>query len=218
MHAELGTELVFAMRQHAASRIVLCSVAASAITAELVEIVEHHQPGITIERFTASKLQAGMRNAYAPPASLGPDRFAAAIGARAHFPAGALVIANFGTATTVDTVDPEGTFLGGVILPGLATMTRSMSEATACLPDETGRIMQGAGAQVEFPDRTGLAMAEGVARAQQGAVATTLQIAQARFGTTTLVLCGGAARVMLVRFADARWIEHAVLDGLSVSL
>jgi hypothetical protein len=97
-------------------------------------------------------------------------------------------------------------------------MMRSLPAAAACLPDETERIMHGAAAPVEFPNFTGLAMAEGVARAQEGAVAATLQIARARFGTTTLVLCGGAARVMMVRFADAHLIEHAVLDGLSASL
>jgi type III pantothenate kinase len=70
---------------------------------------------------------------YDPPASLGVDRLLAAIGAadRHGMP---VLIADCGTATTLDAVDPDGAFVGGAILCGLATQRDALAERTALLP------------------------------------------------------------------------------------
>jgi hypothetical protein len=39
-----------------------------------------------------------------------------------------------GTATTIDTLDADGNFLGGVIMPGVGLMLRSLAHGTAALP------------------------------------------------------------------------------------
>ena len=47
----------------------------------------------------------------------------------------AVVVADVGTAITVDLVDEQGVFLGGVIAPGFRIASKALSEATAMLPE-----------------------------------------------------------------------------------
>jgi type III pantothenate kinase len=70
---------------------------------------------------------------YPKPASIGADRLANAVAARAMFGAPALVV-DFGTAVTFDVVDARGRYVGGIIAPGLAAMTDYLHEKTALLP------------------------------------------------------------------------------------
>lgn len=66
------------------------------------------------------------------PREVGADRVANAIGAIDRF--GAPVVAvDFGTATTVDLVGPDGAYVGGVIAPGVRTGAEALVEATAAL-------------------------------------------------------------------------------------
>ncbi len=46
----------------------------------------------------------------------------------------AVVVADFGTAVTIDLVDEKGVFLGGAICPGLEISARALKEHTAQLP------------------------------------------------------------------------------------
>lgn len=70
---------------------------------------------------------------YPKPASIGADRLANAVAARARF--GAPVIAvDFGTAVTFDVINARGDYAGGIIAPGLAAMTDYLHEKTALLP------------------------------------------------------------------------------------
>ena len=70
---------------------------------------------------------------YPKPASIGPDRLANAVAARARFGA-PVVVVDFGTAVTFDVVDARGNYVGGIIAPGLAAMTNYLHEKTALLP------------------------------------------------------------------------------------
>lgn len=68
------------------------------------------------------------------PANIGVDRAVAA--AAAFFVVeDAVVVADFGTATTIDLVDEEGIFRGGLIAPGLTTMAKSLKDHTSELPE-----------------------------------------------------------------------------------
>jgi len=70
---------------------------------------------------------------YPKPKTIGPDRLANAIAARAV--AGApVIVVDFGTAVTFDVVDRNGNYVGGIIAPGLAAMTDYLHEKTALLP------------------------------------------------------------------------------------
>lgn len=70
---------------------------------------------------------------YPRPASIGADRLANAVAARARFGA-PVVVVDFGTAVTFDVVSAQGNYAGGIIAPGLAAMTNYLHEKTALLP------------------------------------------------------------------------------------
>ena len=78
-------------------------------------------------------LKTGMRMRYDDPAEIGPDRIADAVAARAVHGAPAIVV-DLGTTTNIEVVDATGAFAGGIIAPGLALGARSLSAATARLP------------------------------------------------------------------------------------
>ena len=80
---------------------------------------------------------------YPAPRTIGPDRLANAIAARACFGAPAVVV-DFGTAVTFDVVNGRGDYVGGIIAPGLAAMTSYLHEKTALLPEITIREVSGA--------------------------------------------------------------------------
>ncbi len=77
-----------------------------------------------------------MKTAVSEPEKVGTDRIVAA--AAAYTVAeGAVVIADFGTAVTIDLVDDDGVFLGGVICPGFEVAAGALKEHTAQLPKVT---------------------------------------------------------------------------------
>ena len=78
-------------------------------------------------------LKTGMPVRYDDPAEIGPDRIADAVAARAVYGSPCIVI-DLGTTTNIEVIDARGTFVGGVIAPGLALGARSLSAAAARLP------------------------------------------------------------------------------------
>ena len=85
----------------------------------------------------AAAQQCGVRSSYVDPAALGPDRWAALIGAW-HLTGGACVVVNAGTTMTVDALNGEGVFLGGCIVPGAALMREALARDTANLALRAG--------------------------------------------------------------------------------
>ena len=67
------------------------------------------------------------------PRSLGSDRAVNAVAAHAKY-AGDLIIIDFGTATTVDAIDFNGAYKGGIIAPGLNLSLDALVGNTAKLP------------------------------------------------------------------------------------
>ncbi len=67
------------------------------------------------------------------PEQVGTDRLCVAAAAFEGFKC-ACVVADFGTALTVDLVADNGVFLGGTILPGMKLCAQALHEHTAVLP------------------------------------------------------------------------------------
>jgi type III pantothenate kinase len=70
------------------------------------------------------------------PHQVGTDRLVAAAAAYAVVE-DAVVVADFGTAVTIDLVDANGVFQGGVILPGFEISAQALKDHTAQLPKIT---------------------------------------------------------------------------------
>jgi type III pantothenate kinase len=67
-------------------------------------------------------------------AGAGADRICNTVGAGVMFPKQAMIVVDFGTATTFDVVDEQGAYCGGVIAPGINLSIEALVNATALLP------------------------------------------------------------------------------------
>lgn len=159
---------------------------------------------------TAQKTQCGVRNGYFHAAQLGSDRWAALIAAW-HLVQGECLVVNCGTAITIDTLSARGDFLGGLILPGLELMRRSLADATDQL--KSGYAKPEQGEYVRFPKNTSDAMFSGAIQAACGA----MQRQHAFLGNhdAPIILSGGAAKVLQEYIGLPLRIEdNLVLQGL----
>ncbi|GAB2865917.1 type III pantothenate kinase [Pseudoduganella ginsengisoli] len=195
----------------AAGKVIVANVAGAdrrALLESMLEMAGVAQPS-GIDWFASVAERAGVRNGYRTHGQLGCDRFAAAIGAHALVPGQALIVANCGTATTIDAVTADGAFLGGMILPGLGLMATSLARNTAQLP----QIAQGGKLPSGFADNTDDAILSGLLAAQAGAI----ERACALHGAQACLVSGGAAQYIapaLGAHVPYRLVDNIVLTGL----
>jgi type III pantothenate kinase len=78
-------------------------------------------------------IRTGMAIQYEDPREVGADRIVNAVGGYARYRT-ALVIVDFGTATTFDYVSAEGSYQGGMIAPGLGISMDALFERASKLP------------------------------------------------------------------------------------
>lgn len=81
----------------------------------------------------SNSLHIGCEIDYPDPRSIGADRLANVAAAVSLYEVPAVII-DFGTAVTFDVVSSKKSYVGGVIAPGLASMTDYMFDHTALLP------------------------------------------------------------------------------------
>ncbi len=157
--------------------------------------------------------EAGLTNGYDHPSRLGSDRWVAMIGARQRmWEKGSqrpLVVVMVGTAVTVEAIDEEGKFLGGLILPGHGIMLRALESGTAGLHVPTGEVRP-------FPTNTSDALTSGGTYAIAGACERMVQHLRDRTGQEPMcVMTGGAgwkmAPSMSVQF---ELVDNLIFDGL----
>ena len=173
-------------------------------------------PRVAIDRFIHNRTRA--------PGRVGVDRLLNALAAAALAPPALpdqdgpafAVVADCGTATTVDTVRLNGggrpEFLGGAILPGATLCVKALHAHTALLPE----INLHADAPADGRD-TAAAIRLGVLEMQAAAIDRLLG------GWNGLpafqVLTGGAADLIAdrLRTAEPRRVPHLTLIGLALA-
>jgi type III pantothenate kinase len=75
----------------------------------------------------------GTRALVDRPEEVGADRLVNTVAAHDRYQ-GPLIVVDFGTATTLDVVDAEGNYIGGVIAPGINLSLTALHMAAAKLP------------------------------------------------------------------------------------
>lgn len=200
------------------SRILISNVAGEQIQHELELLLARCVDAVKPERFVASSVCAGLKNGYLHPTQLGCDRFASAIGAHALFPLRPLLVVTCGTATTIDAVTTDGTadgtFIGGMILPGLQLMAQALARNTAQLP----QIAESLSLHHIFADNTDQAIASGCINAQVGAIVRAYDtLAKMQAHPVSCIISGGAAKFLTPHLGiDYQHVENLVLTGLYV--
>jgi type III pantothenate kinase len=82
----------------------------------------------------------GMPNLYGSPSEVGADRIVNGVAAVERYGRAAdgtpraLIVVDFGTATTFDAISPRGEYLGGVICPGVNISADALFQRAARLP------------------------------------------------------------------------------------
>lgn len=79
-------------------------------------------------------VKTGLKIKYRNPLEVGADRIANAIAGTHLYPDKNLLIIDFGTATTIEVVNRQREYLGGVILAGMRISMEALESRTAKLP------------------------------------------------------------------------------------
>lgn len=206
-HAQVGELAAVAAARPDISRVFGSNVAGGRVADAIAQALHGRAPAP--EWLRSSAACCGVRNAYDNPGQLGTDRWAALIGARALHPAACLVI-NAGTATTVDLLDADGLFRGGLILPGEHLMRRSLARDTAQLPFAEGRF-------AAAPRNTADAIVSGCLNAQAGAVERMFRHIAGEPQALCLLSGGGAEALAGLLDIPCRRVDNLVLKGLAVA-
>jgi type III pantothenate kinase len=165
--------------------------------------------GLEVQSIITRTAQLGVTNSYKNPTSLGADRWAALVAARARLP-GAACVVDCGTALTIDALDQNGVYRGGVILPGLALMRAALLR-TQGVRDVVGD----AGSTLALSTADGVAA--GILFGLAGAIDRILDEQAVLLGATPQVLItGGDAQPLLALLRHS--VQHApdlVLEGVA---
>lgn len=222
-HARMREFAAWLARAPALDRIVGVNVAGSAVERALRAVLRRaDQPRPAFLTSTAEA--AGVRNAYTRPASLGPDRWAAAIGAWHGAGCYRTVCAvGIGTALTLDVVDHEGHHRGGLIAPGPGLMLDSLLSRTARIAAGAAVVRGGrrkAGTRPLLPPLAGAtrtAIDEGCLSAAAALIDRTVTQVTRQLNTRPVVfITGGASAAVIERMRSAcRPAADLVLRGVA---
>jgi len=135
-----GDEYAVWLMQLLAIRGVTAKDVTQIIVSTVVPRALHNLDVLAKNYFNVEPLVAGHgRASYAieidvdEPHSLGADRAVNAVAAHAKYD-GDLIVVDFGTATTLDAIDFNGAYKGGIIAPGINLSLDALVGNTAMLP------------------------------------------------------------------------------------
>ena len=193
--------------------VVLSSVVPP-LTATLIEMV---QCGFGRDCLVVDATNVGLPILYQPAEDVGADRLVNGVAALEHYGRGdhAIVVVDFGTATTFDVISVAGEYVGGVICPGVEISADALFQRAARLPRvDVRRPPAVIGTSTVASMRSGLffgyvAMVEGLV----GRLRKQLDIGQGAVSVAT----GGLADTIA---AETDAIDHVspdlTLEGLSL--
>ncbi len=124
------------------------------------------------------------------PAAVGADRLVNSIAAHDRYP-GALIVVDFGTATTFDVVSEAGDYEGGVIAPGVNLSAEALHQAAAMLPRVAIQRTQNV-----IGKNTEAAMQSGLFWGYMGLIETIVARIKEEYGKPmTVIATGGLANI-----------------------
>lgn len=202
-HAEVGQLRQLVSDWPQPDKVMLANVAGAEAGGRIREQLADWLP--VLQEARSEYRRCGVTNNYLKPEQLGVDRWCALIGARGLSQTAAIVVMA-GTATTIDSLDADGHFLGGMILPGGELMRRALAADTAALPFADG-------CHADYPRCTDDAIVSGTIEAHVGAIERAWQ----RLGNIDKVcLLSGGNAASLAPHLGIRWraVANLPMEGL----
>jgi type III pantothenate kinase len=199
----------------AAEPVKDCMVVASSVKPEWTELVSD----IVKDELGQKLLVIGqdiplpIETAVDHPTQVGTDRLTTAAAAFAVVE-NAVIVADFGTAVTIDLVDENGVFVGGTISPGFDLSLRALKAGTARLPE----VHMQKPAQV-YGSNTEEAMRAGVYWGAVGLLETVCRKYAEQIGHwPQVILTGGAAALIKddCDFVDS-YVPNLAVHGIMIA-
>lgn len=132
---EWGIMLMIQIKRYNISLSDIDGVIISSVVPALNPIFKRMSIGyLNIEPiFIRGNENLGINVLYEEPKNVGSDRLCNAVAGYDKY-GGSLIIIDFGTATTYDVVIEDGSYLGGIISPGVETASEMLHQRAAKLP------------------------------------------------------------------------------------
>lgn len=186
-------------------KIVAASVNPSGLKALEAAVMEHiGQPVLAIGRDLPLPIATDLPH----PESIGIDRLCAAVAAYDRLGV-ACVVADFGTAITIDCVSETGVFLGGAILPGLAMGADNLHTRTAQLP-----LVQLTNPDWVFGKDTRQAIVGGLVFGARGALKELVESYATELGHWPVVILTGGDATLVCPDLEHFGIVQAIVPDL----
>ncbi len=208
----INTEELFAQLKHiVVDRVLLSSVRSVELTEDLVGLIKA-QFNCLVLQAESSPNSCGVSNNYANPSQLGVDRWLAAIAAY-KLAAGGCIVIDAGSAVTMDYVDDDGVFQGGVIAPGLEMLKQSLKGGTDRVSFESSFSMS----KNPLGLNTQAAVSSGVMLMLIGFVNEALtSLGRHCHESPIIYITGGDAQAIMPYLdVDLCYVDGLVLDGLA---
>lgn len=195
-------------------RVILANVAKAAL-GEQIDKLTSAAWQIQAEEMISSNRACGVTNAYAKPATLGIDRWAAMVAAFA-WAKSAVCVVDCGTALTIDVVDATGLHVGGLILPGYHLMQQAILQKGEKVQESFEADTTTGG--IRFGQSTGSCVQQGSLLAARAVIEQAQVLAEEQLGSQPqIILTGGDTQTIQSRLSiEVHYEPCLVLQGLAL--
>ena len=177
----------------------ISNVAHESVFNAVLSLLSQIYPKLSIQKITPQAKHAGLKLTY-DITQMGADRYAQLLGAQTIAKGQDHLVISAGTATTIDGVQADGQHVGGIILPSMDLMRKSLHQYTAKLPLAGGNVHP-----KQSPHNTLDALANGTHLATIGAVqAFMMRYMKHQGKDCAIVLCGGNAHLIATDLPSTR--------------
>jgi type III pantothenate kinase len=158
-------------------------------------------------------VRTGMPIFYDNPKEVGADRIVNSVAAYERYKT-AVIVVDFGTATTFDYVSPRGEYLGGVISPGVMISCEALFQKASKLP----KVEILAKPKTILAKDTISAMNAGIIYGYAGLVDGIVRRIKKELGLEAMVVAtGGLARVIADESEEIQLVDDSLtLEGLQI--
>ncbi len=152
-----------------------------------------------------------VENKYSNSKEVGADRLVNAAAAYKQY-GGPLIVVDFGTATTFDAIDRDGSYLGGAIYPGIKVSMDALFQKAAKLPR-----VEIVNPHINIGKNTVHSIQSGVIYGYVGAVRNICDIMKRELGEDTKVIgTGGLATLIGEEYKFDTINKTLTLEGLKI--
>jgi type III pantothenate kinase len=193
------------------SKIVISSVVPSSV--RILNAFCERYLGITPLWINPESVKKLMPILYSNPNEVGADRIVNAVAAYEKYKT-ALIIIDFGTATTFDAISGRGEYLGGAICPGVVISAEALSQRASRLP----RVEIFRAPEKVIGDDTIESIKSGIIFGNAAMVDGMVDRMKQEMNTTPMIIATGGLSPLIAEVSNAiETVDLALtLDGLKI--